>query len=194
MDSTSPDTGSVTLWVTHLKVGRRNQVRELLERYWPRLLGLAASRLRRFPHLVGYAEDVALGVFNALCRGIERGRFPNLNNRESVWQLLAVMTIRRTIDLKRKASREEQLADGSISGFSTSEPAPDARAATSDQLRHMLERLNDTTLTRIAILKGQGYENEEIATQLGCGLRTVERKLQQIREQWKTERPAVRCG
>jgi DNA-directed RNA polymerase specialized sigma24 family protein len=29
--------------------------------------------------------------------------------------------------------------------------------------------------------KMEGYRNDEIATQLGCGLRTVERKLQVIR-------------
>jgi hypothetical protein len=28
----------------------------------------------------------------------------------------------------------------------------------------------------------EGYENEEIARQLGCGLRTVERKLNLIRK------------
>jgi len=192
MASCSFATGSVSLWVSELQGGSRNRVRELLDRYWPRLVGLAASRLRHSPQLAGYAEDIALGVFNTLCRGIERGRFPNLENRKSVWQLLAVMTIRRTIDLKRKAQREEQLPEGSINGFTSHEPTPAARAAMNDRVRYLLERLNDTVLTRIAILKGQGYENEEIAAQLGCGLRTVERKLQQIRAQWDAERPVAR--
>ena len=57
------------------------------------------SRLRGQPELVGYAEDIALGVFNSLCIGAERGRFPNLSNRRAIWQLLAVMTVRKTIDL-----------------------------------------------------------------------------------------------
>jgi DNA-directed RNA polymerase specialized sigma24 family protein len=181
-------TGSVSLWVSELQGGSRSPIRGLLDRYWPRLLGLAASRLRDMPHLVGYAEDVALGVFNALCCGIERGKFPNLDNRESVWQLLAVMTIRRTIDLKRKALREEQLADDSISGISATGPSPDEQAEMHDRVRHLLERLNDEELCQIALLKGQGYENEEIAAKLGCGLRTIERKLQRIRERWQVER------
>ena len=185
MSTDASTTGSVSIWVTQLQGGSRNSVRKLLERYWPRLLGLAASRLRDAPHLAGYAEDVALGVFNSLCRGVERGKFPNLDSRESVWQLLAVMTIRRTIDLKRKALREQQLADGSISGFSASEPSPDAQAEMQDRVRHLLKSLNDTELRQIALLKGEGYENEEIAAKLGCGLRTVERKLRQIRERWR---------
>src|SRR5215471_4502002 len=192
MSSSFSSTGSVSIWVSELQGGSRSPIRELLERYWPRLLGLAASRLRPFPHLASYAEDIALGVFNTLCRGIERGKFPNLDNRESVWQLLAVMTIRRTIDLRRKALREEQLADGSISGFSASEPTPDERAEMHDHIQNLLARLNDTVLSRLAVLKAEGYENEEIAAQLGCGLRTVERKLQRIREEWQAEWRMIR--
>jgi DNA-directed RNA polymerase specialized sigma24 family protein len=33
----------------------------------------------------------------------------------------------------------------------------------------------------------EGYTNEEIARDLGCGLRTVERKLGRIRTLWASE-------
>jgi DNA-binding CsgD family transcriptional regulator len=36
----------------------------------------------------------------------------------------------------------------------------------------------------------EGYENDEIARRLGCGVRTVERKLGVIRAIWQADRPA----
>jgi DNA-directed RNA polymerase specialized sigma24 family protein len=46
-----------------------------------------------------------------------------------------------------------------------------------EQYLHLLGRLGNETLRRIATRKLEGYANEEIAARLGCGRRTVERKL-----------------
>jgi DNA-directed RNA polymerase specialized sigma24 family protein len=51
----------------------------------------------------------------------------------------------------------------------------------------MLDALADDTLKQIATLKLEGYTNEEIAGRLGCVPRTVERKLERIREKWSQE-------
>ena len=53
-----------------------------------------------------------------------------------------------------------------------------------DNLRRLLDVLDDDALRHIAQLKFEGYTNEEIAGTLGCVLRTVERKLERIREIW----------
>jgi DNA-directed RNA polymerase specialized sigma24 family protein len=50
----------------------------------------------------------------------------------------------------------------------------------------LLERL-DSELRNVALRKVEGYSNEEIAAQLGCGLRTVERRLRLIRGIWEQE-------
>jgi DNA-binding NarL/FixJ family response regulator len=42
----------------------------------------------------------------------------------------------------------------------------------------------------VAVLKFQGYTNEEIADRLQRGLRTIERKLRVIRTKWS----AKLCG
>ena len=36
-------------------------------------------------------EDVALSAFNSLCRGLENGRFPKLQDRDDLWRLLVVI-------------------------------------------------------------------------------------------------------
>jgi DNA-binding CsgD family transcriptional regulator len=48
--------------------------------------------------------------------------------------------------------------------------------------------LKDPDLRQIALWKLAGYTNAEIATQLDCTLRTVERKLERIRAHWETAR------
>ena len=50
--------------------------------------------------------------------------------------------------------------------------------------------LEDDGLRQIAVWKMEGYENDEIARRLGCGVRTVERKLGVIRAIWQADRPA----
>lgn len=185
--SDSCSTGSISIWLHEFQAGSRNPIRHLLQRYLPRLVGLAISRLRDEPQLLGYAEDIASGVFHQFCLGIERGRFDAVADRKSLWQLLAVMTVRRTIDLKRKARREEQFAGETASIVSSREPTPDIKAEAHDDVRQLLESLNDADLKQIALLKMSGCENEEIAAQLGCGLRTVERRLERIRQHWRTE-------
>jgi DNA-directed RNA polymerase specialized sigma24 family protein len=55
------------------------------------------------------------------------------------------------------------------------------------ECRHLLERLGDPSLQCLALAKMEGYSNKEIAGQLGCSVRTVERRLRLIRDKWKHE-------
>src|SRR3954452_7406815 len=84
----------ITVWITQLKEGQRDAVQQLLERYFGRLVQLARARLQGRSGLATYDEDVALSAFKSLCLGAERGRFPRLLDRDDLWRLLAVLTIR----------------------------------------------------------------------------------------------------
>jgi len=67
------------------------------------------------------------------------------------------------------------------------EPTPELAAMVAEEYRHLLGRLGDQTLCRIAAWKLEGYANEEIAARLGCGRRTIERKLGVIRSSWRAD-------
>ena len=56
------------------------------------------------------------------------------------------------------------------------------------QLEELLDQLGDEQLKTIAIGKMEGYTNEELASRLSITTRTVERRLQRIRERWSDER------
>ncbi len=54
-----------------------------------------------------------------------------------------------------------------------------------DECGRRLQGLPDESLRgQVALLKMEGYLSEEIAKRLGCGLRTVARKLEVIRNAW----------
>lgn len=62
-----------------------------------------------------------------------------------------------------------------------------------EECQRLLDSLGDETLRNVALWKMEGYTNDEIAERLGCVTRTVERKLEMIRERWReVEQPGMR--
>jgi len=196
--------GSVTRWIGGLKEGEDEAARALWAHYFDGLVRLARGRLRDGPRAVADEEDVALSAFHCLCRGAAAGRFPELADRTNLWRLLATITAQKALDERRRQGRERrgggrnrQAADlvGAASEHDIlaevvgHEPTPEMAALLDEQYRHMLDRLGDDTLRRIAVWKMEGQSNEEIAERMGCGLRTVERKLGVIRSVWLAEGP-----
>ncbi len=56
-----------------------------------------------------------------------------------------------------------------------------------EDFERLLLLLADDELRRIALLKLEGYTNEELAQRIGRSIPTVERRLRLIRETWKVE-------
>ena len=69
-------------------------------------------------------------------------------------------------------------------------PTPAEAALLNEALERRFQMLKDPDLRQIALWKLEGYTNAEIATQLDCTLRTVERKLERIRGYWESARDA----
>jgi DNA-directed RNA polymerase specialized sigma24 family protein len=67
-------------------------------------------------------------------------------------------------------------------------PTPEFAALVADEFGRLLDGLDDA-LRRVAILRMEGHGNDEIAARLGCGRRTVERKLAVIRSSWLADEP-----
>jgi RNA polymerase sigma factor (sigma-70 family) len=171
----------VTLWIAQLKEGQRAAVRLLLQRYFGRLVRLARARLRGRPELADDDEDVALSAFKSLCLGAERGRFPQLDDRNDLWRLLALLAVRKVIDLQRRWRAGGGTGEVDVEQLLSQEPPPELAVELADEYRRLLDRLGDAQLQAVALWKVEGYSNEEIAQKLGCGLRSVERKLHRIR-------------
>ncbi len=197
--------GSVTRWIGSLKAGDVEAAQALWERYFDSLVRLARTRLRDAPRAAADEEDVALSAFHCLCRGATVGRFPQLADRDNLWRLLATIAAQKAVDQQRREGRDKRGGRGTTRGEVAlaapdaeadvlaqvvgREPSPEFAAQLDEEYRHQLDRLEDDGLRRIAVWKMEGYENDEIARRLGCGVRTVERKLGAIRAIWQGERP-----
>jgi DNA-directed RNA polymerase specialized sigma24 family protein len=189
--------GSVTRWISAIKQGDQAAASGLWDSYFRRLVGLARARLRDVPRAIADEEDVALSAFDSFCRRAQAGDFRSLHDRGDLWQILALITVRKAIDLRnyegrasRGAGRVRSLTELSREGLETiggDEPTPELAAQFTEEFQRLMGRLGDPSLRSVAIFKLEGYTNDEIAARLGCVTRTVERKLARIRGIWADE-------
>ncbi|REK17457.1 MAG: RNA polymerase subunit sigma-70 [Planctomycetota bacterium] len=186
-------TGSVTNWLTAYRQGDRDAAQALWMRYYERLVRIARAKLPQHFRRMSDEEDVALSAFDSFCGGLEAGRFPSLLDRSDLWRLLVTITARKATRVyrhetsqKRNVFRHRSLdgTDASIEDIVGDEPTPEFCALAAESLAQLLEGLDDGRLRQIAILKMEGYTNQEIAERAECSLSSVERKLKRIRSEW----------
>ena len=177
-----------------LKAGDEQATQHLWEHYfrlpicagWRR--GLRVPRRRVGADLD--EEDVALSTLKSVCLGAAGGRFPLLADRDGLWGLLVVIAARKVVNSARAARRLKrgggririeadlgaQASDSDpfeLEQVMGREPTPELAAAVAESLQLRLDGLPGDVLRKIAVLRLEGHDYEEVARQLGCTERTV---------------------
>jgi DNA-directed RNA polymerase specialized sigma24 family protein len=193
--------GSVSDCIARLQAGDPVAVQRLWERYFKRLVHLARKKLRGSRPRSADEEDVALSAFDSFCRHAERGRFPDLHDRDNLWRLLVVITSRKAAHLRRDERRQKR-GGGSVPVSAVAregedgvvleqllsrEPDPEFAAQVAEECERLLNCLGDQQLRSVALWKMEGWTTEEIAAKLGYTPRSVKRKLRLIRDLWEKE-------
>jgi RNA polymerase sigma factor (sigma-70 family) len=191
-------------WIRQLANGDEAAVQHIWNQYFDRLVRLARRKLLDGSRRVVDEEDVALSAFNSFCKGAAAGRYPQLRDHSDLWKLLVTITARRAARQLRSAGRQKR-GSGKIRGESVfldrhqddkkagigevlgATPTPEMAALAAEECERLLQRLSDPSLRDVALLKLEGFTNEEIAERLECAPRTIERKLNKIREDWQHE-------
>jgi DNA-directed RNA polymerase specialized sigma24 family protein len=193
---TPEDDGSVTSLIGNLKAGDESAAQQLWQRYFHRLVHLARSRLRsaRRAGAIEDEEDAALSAFDSFCRGATADRFPQLVDRDDLWRLLVVLTVRKVCGQIERQSADKRggdrllgeaaLINASLDRRAAHEPSPEMAALLVDEYRRLRNGLSTDALRQVLDLRLEGYTREEIAERLGCAERAVKRKLNAIREAW----------
>ncbi len=194
----------VTCWIAQLAEGDDAAAERIWNRYYERLIGLARKRLGERHRRATDEEDVVLSALNSFFRGVEAGRFPRLGDRQDLRRLLVTLTARKAVAHLRREHAAKR-GGGNVRGDSVflrpgldghdagmeqvlgREPTPELAAQMADQCGHLMEALDDPSLRVAALLRLEGYTNEEIAKSLDCAIGTVERKLARIRKRWESE-------
>jgi DNA-directed RNA polymerase specialized sigma24 family protein len=203
---TAREGGSITGWLGNLKEGDQAAAQPLWERYFSKLVTVARTKLRRMRRTTADQdeEDAALSAFNSFCAGAARGKFPQLADRDDLWRLLVVITARKATAQASREGRQKRGGgrviaeavlfghglegnDGSIAGLeriAADGPTPEFAAMMAEECSRLLDALDDDALRQVAVSRMEGYNNDEIAEQLGCARRTVARRLDLIRKTW----------
>lgn len=199
----SDQRGSISHWLGDLKAGGDTAAQRLWERYFERLVRLARKKLQAGsrPDAAEDEEDAVVSAFDSFCRGAAAGRFPVLSDRDDLWRLLVVITVRKALNqvqrrraLKRGAGKVVGEVDlpglGKASDavgldiLAGDEPSPELAIMVAEEYQQLRDALGDDSLRRVLDLRLEGYGREEIAAQLGLSGRTVTRKLELIRREW----------
>ncbi|MEM7557566.1 MAG: sigma-70 family RNA polymerase sigma factor [Planctomycetota bacterium] len=185
---------SVTIMLAKLKEGDEHAAQEIWDRFFDRVRGLAKKKLGNLPQRTADEEDIALSAINALYQGARDGRFKELEDRDDLWQILCMVTSRKAASAWRKKSARLEVGESvfdqpeaehlmGIQHIADVQPDVAYLESLSQTSCELLEGL-DERQQEIALLKLQGFKNQEIAEKIGRSVKTVERYLKSIREQW----------
>ena len=179
----------ITQWITKATHSDVEAEHGLWNHYFDRVVRLARSRMFHVQASVYDEEDAAVSAMHSLFRGIRTQRFPDLHDRHNLWRILIVIANRKLRAQWRRQTTQGRTAPAAEVEFDlnevlSNEPTPEFITEMMDETEHLLESLDDDQLRRIAVMRMDGFDNDEIAERLGCASRTVLRKLERIRDIW----------
>jgi RNA polymerase sigma-70 factor (ECF subfamily) len=170
-----------------LRGGSQDAATQLYLRYANRLRALAKTKCSTDLARLVDIEDIVQSVFGSFFRGASRGYY-DVPAGEELWKLFLVIAlnkIRAKGAYHRAAKRDVRTTTGSegLGQLAETCAEPDAVAYT------ILQMTIDEALAsmppqykQILLLRIEGYEVTEIASQTGRSRRTVERILQECRK------------
>src|SRR5262245_26366986 len=195
----------ISVWLARLSQGDVRAADEIWRSYFEKLVRFARRKLDSAPRRAADEEDVALSAMQSFYRGVADGRFAAIGDRDSLWRLLLTITTHKVFH-ELRGQRAVKRGGGQVRGESAflgradggreeagieqvlgREPSPEFAQELVEVCNRLLAGLGDASLRHVADLKLQGFTNDEIALELDCAARTVERKLERIRDLWTPE-------
>lgn len=191
----------VSHWIQQIKTGDSAAANHLWQHYFDRLVRSVRGRLYGQNRAVSDEEDIVLSVFESFYNAAEKGRFPDLSDRDDLWQLLLRMAARKVVDKHRHDQRQRRggniklhalgqsgsAEDGQIIEAIGEEPSPEMVLMMQESVEQLFSHLGVGQLRDLAGAKLEGYSNAELAKRFGCSERTIERRLHLIREKCQQE-------
>jgi len=207
MDDQDPE---VSLWMQQLSAGQSEAVQQIWQYCYERVVRHADRKLGQSPRRDADEEDIAVSALHSLFAGVREGRFPDFSNRADLWRILLTLASRKVTKRIRRQMTQKR-GGGSVRGESVFALATDSQLGGLDDVggkgdlpefaelfslecQDLLDQLDDENLRRIAVMRLQGYSKQEIAQELGCVVRSVDRKLSLIRMIWDEDHEQSAAG
>lgn len=191
-----PDSTRVSHWIDLVKEGDAEATNRIWGRYFGRLVRAVRPKVLGGDRAVSDEEDIVLSVFDSFYAAAERGRFPDLADRDDLWRLLMRMAARKVVDKRRHDRRQRRGGDVDVRSLDApdsvldvigEEPSPEFAAELRESVEQIFSRLGVGPLRDLAGAKLEGHTNAELARRFACSERTIERRLRLIREKCRLE-------
>jgi len=182
----------VTDWLNDLRAGDDVAAARLWKYLQPRLTELGRRSLRSADSACYDEDDVAQSAFHALCAAVRNGQYDELENRSSIWSLVATIAmnkVRRRANYNsatRRGGEMVRIEAGDADMLST-DLSSEEQVMMQEECERLIALLSRDEVKEVAMLKVEGHTNEEIATLQGCTRRSVQRRLDIIRSIWSQE-------
>ncbi len=144
-------------------------------------------------------EDIALNAINSFFTGVRNGKF-TIEERGDLWRLLATITARKVTKQRRRffagkrgngkvrgesvfGDREDDEPRG-LDHFVDTGQMPEFQAqivATCDELLALLKNEKRRTT---ALMRMDGYSNQEIPDELACSVARTKQRVNKIKQLW----------
>lgn len=187
--------GSITRLIPGLHEGDECAIDQLWQRYVGRVEGVVRPVVRGLAPGAGDEEDVAQSAFRAFFDAAANGKAADLESRDELWRLLVTISRRKAADRVRRELRDRRggksrrHAEG-VENLNANSASPSEIAELQDVFDHLmlaLETAGDDKLKTIAVMRLEGLSTQEIAAQLNCTVRTIQRKLHILERLWTSE-------
>jgi DNA-directed RNA polymerase specialized sigma24 family protein len=179
---------SITRLIDELKSGDEEKknaaIAKLWETYFERLCAVARKKLTSKAKRVNDADDVLVSVFDALYGKVVAGDSLNALNRDSLWLVLLRMTRDKAIRRNRQEDRERRGGANSPEPLIEELISKEPTAEDVELFEELIDGLIQPDLIRIARMILAGHSIEEIASELECSERTIQRRLRVIKDRW----------
>lgn len=158
---------------------------------------MARATVGRLPQQVTDVDDAVQSAFISFWRQAESGEFGENLNRDNLWNLLATITVRKAQKQARR-ERSKKRGGGNVVGEQQMARG-DSDYVRLDQLARVVPTSDydlvceeflsqlDEELRAIVVLRLLGHSTEEIARELGCTQRKIQRKLQLVQLKWQED-------
>ena len=190
---------NVSHWIDLVKHGDSTAANRIWQHYFDRLVRSVRHRLYGQNRAVSDEEDIVLSVFDSFYSAVEKGRFPDLSDRDDLWRLLMRMSARKVVDKRRHDQRQRRGGGVNLHSFDHTtdgenvieaignEPTPEMVLMMQESVEQFFSHLGVGQLRDLAGAKLEGYSNAELARRFDCSERTIERRLHLIREKCQQE-------
>ena len=197
-DESDFEDSEITVWLDRLKDETdADAVEKIWHSYYGHLINYARKKLGNVPRREFDEEDIVTDVLNKFFNDVRRDQFPKLEDRNDLWRILLVLTLRKVLQnirannaIKRGGGQVRGdsvfIAASDDAGFDKFSSPHDFAEELTLEMRDQLDALGEETLKQVGVMKLQGFTNHEVAEKLKVSERTVERKLERIRAIWKT--------